>query len=140
MPVDFGPPECVVITDHSSVAAGGIASVSPPSHTRGKLPRGYLSEFILSVAKESSLWLSHPVSSEIVPFPFGFGHQSRRYVGISAYAQSPAFCCLDFPKGMEGVAFDIPLERPDANVRSNYTINNRKKTPRSKIDRVFFRE
>ncbi len=29
MPVNFGPPECVVITDRSPVAAGGIANVSP---------------------------------------------------------------------------------------------------------------
>jgi hypothetical protein len=29
MPVLFGPPECVVITDRSPVAAGGIANVSP---------------------------------------------------------------------------------------------------------------
>ncbi len=29
MPVNFDPPECVVITDLSPVAAGGIANVSP---------------------------------------------------------------------------------------------------------------
>lgn len=32
MPVIFGPPECLVVTDRSPVAAGGIANVSPICH------------------------------------------------------------------------------------------------------------
>jgi len=60
----------------SPVAAGGIVSVSYTILSRQ------------AVGLWSSLWLSHPVNSGIVPFPFGFRHQSRRTSG-SVLAHSP---------------------------------------------------
>lgn len=62
MPVNFGPPECVVITDLSPVAAGGIASFHPsPIAVRLQ-------------GNDSSLWLSC--------VPDIFRHQGTRPYGV----------------------------------------------------------
>ena len=88
MPACFDPPECVVITDRSSVAASGIANVSP------------IFRAITLAADDRLCGSLGPVNSE----------RRLRRLTLSkhpilrrrAYALSPAFCCLDFPPASNG--------------------------------------
>ena len=93
----------------SSVAAGGITLsgyslivVSYPYRTQSKSFN--YNDLSRAEGEGSSLWLSHPVSSGIVPSVFQPQDTRSRLppaggAGRGACAPSPAFCCLDFPRG-----------------------------------------
>ena len=83
MPACFDPPECVVITDQSSVAASGIANVSPIFRAITLAADDRLCGSLGSVNSERRFYLLTETEHPIL---------RRR-----AYALSPAFCCLDFP-------------------------------------------
>lgn len=83
MPVIFDPPECVVITDRSPVAAGRIVNVSPTVH---KLLSSRMMIVSVTLSTCQFRFRSHLLSS--------IGHSIFRR---SACAESLAFCCLDFP-------------------------------------------
>jgi hypothetical protein len=106
MPAVFGAPEYVVITRHSSVATGGIANVSFVFHIH------------LAVYEEnrSSLWLSHPVSSGIVPGSFQNRDTSSDFaIGVTAYTESPHIL-------LSGLSSPIARsENPDPDVHAHYT-------------------
>lgn len=107
------------LSAHSEIAAGGIASrltlplalVDFYCGSWSGLWRVNVSPFfhILSdVGKRSSLWLSHPVGSGIVPPTFQSGGTSPDIIpqsgtiGIARCRASPSFCSLDFPPHQKG--------------------------------------
>ena len=54
MPVNFGPPECVVITDLSPVAAGGIVTFHPYSKAVWLKECDRLCDSLIPLVRESS--------------------------------------------------------------------------------------
>ena len=70
MPVNFGPPECVVIADLSPVAAGGIVTFHPsPIAVRLKGDDRLCDSLILSI-------------QESFPAPFGVGTPAVTRFGL----------------------------------------------------------
>lgn len=104
MPAFFSPGEYVLVTDWSSVAASGIAFTQ---YIRFANVTGtfHSSPIFLTKRRErSSLWLSHPVDSGIVPAVFRrrstirIKHGMKPRLTRSPFSGSPLiFCCLDFP-------------------------------------------
>ena len=101
MPAYFYPSRMAAQTDNSSVAASGIAIPQYNSKAVYGVYVSYVNHVLSDVGFRSSLWLSHPVNSGIVPPTFPSGDTRGVPNGTpSPLPGSPLpFCCLDFPEG-----------------------------------------